>query len=253
MHDFRIDDAIHDGDLYDRINTFDHDLGFYRKQAAAVDGPVLELCAGTGRLTIPLLEAGIDVVGLDASPRMLAAARRKAEARGLRATFLDGDMRSLDLDRRFGLIFISFNSLQCLYSVVDVLDTLEGVRRHLLPGGRVAFDVFNPDLRLILERSTGWTETHRFALDDGTPCVLSERCAYDAASQVNRITWRYGIGGEERFARLDMRCFFPLEMDLYLERSGFVVLEKAGDFAGTPFTSGAPRMVYVCAAAGADV
>ncbi len=249
MTDFRIDDLIHDGDWYDRINTFDHDLPFYRRLAQEADGPVLELCAGSGRLTLPLAEAGVAVTGLDVSPLMLAAARRKAAARGVEAEFVEGDMRYFDLGRRFALIFVPFNSLQVLYTDEDVSCALERIRAHLLPDSRFVFDVFNPDPRVLVERSEGWTETFRFMLDDGRECVVSERCDYDDAAQVNRVTWRYEAGDEERRAQLDIRCFYPREMDLVLARHGFEVEDKFGDFEGTPFRKGAGKMVYVCRAA----
>ena len=246
MTDYRMDDQIHDGDWYDRINTFDHDLDFYHRLAEDAAGPVLEICAGTGRLTLPLAEAGIDVTGLDASPLMLAAARRKAAERGLDVAFVEADMRDFDLDRRFDLVFIPFNSFQVMYSLEDAARALARVRAHLAPGGRFAFDVFNPDPRFFVERRDVWTETFRFLLDDGRECVVSERCAYDAATQVNRVVWRYLFGDEERRGQLDVRCFYPLEMDLLLAHHGFEILSKHGDFEGTVFAEGAMKMVYMC-------
>lgn len=97
-----------------------------------------------------------------------------------------------------------------------------------------------------MERREGWTETLRFRLEDGRECVLSERCAYAAASQVNRVIWRYVAGDEERRAQLDMRCFYPQEMDLMLAHHGFDVVSKHGDFEGGRFGSESVRMVYVC-------
>jgi ubiquinone/menaquinone biosynthesis C-methylase UbiE len=67
---------------------------FHRQLASKRGGSVLELACGTGRLIIPLTLDGHEVVGLDSSPTMLAAARQKAQAAGARATWLQGDMAS---------------------------------------------------------------------------------------------------------------------------------------------------------------
>ncbi len=72
-------------DLYDAIVPPGPCEAFYRQEARARGGPVLELACGTGRLTLPLARDGHDVVGLDASEAMLAGARRKAAQAGARA------------------------------------------------------------------------------------------------------------------------------------------------------------------------
>jgi len=155
-------------------------------------------------------------------------------------------MRDFTLDRRFALIFVPCNSLQGLYTNEDVARTLANVRRHLAPEGRFAFDIFNPDPHFFVERRDGWTGTQRFHLDDGRECVLSERCAYEPATQINRVIWRYVVGEEERRAQLDVRCFYPLEMDLLLAHNGFEIVTKCGDFAGAAFVGASGKMVYVC-------
>ena len=69
---------------------------------------------------------------------------------------------------------------------------------------------------------------------------------YDAATQVNRVTWRFFLGDEEYSQKLDMRCFFPEEMDALLAYNGFSVLHKFGTHAETPFVSASPKQIYVC-------
>jgi SAM-dependent methyltransferase len=123
------------------------DVPFYvglARQAAEVGQAVLELGCGTGRVTIPMAQTGAQVVGLDSSPAMLAVAREKAS--GLdNLRFVEGDMRSFDLQERFGLITIPFRSFMLLLTDEDRESCLRCVREHLLAGGCLAFNIANPE------------------------------------------------------------------------------------------------------------
>jgi 2-polyprenyl-3-methyl-5-hydroxy-6-metoxy-1,4-benzoquinol methylase len=77
-------------ELYDAIVRPGPCEAFYCELARRIGGPVLELACGTGRLTLPLAREGHEVVGLDASPRMLAVARRRAQEAGLALSLVQG-------------------------------------------------------------------------------------------------------------------------------------------------------------------
>ena len=237
---------IHTGAFYDELNTFDSDLPFYRAQCAEAGDPVLELCCGTGRLTIPLARDGVEIEGADLSASMLDRAREKAATAGLDLTLTLGDMRSLRLGRVFAMVFIPFNSLQSVESVDDVVAVFDTVRAHLAPGGRFVFDVFNPDFRYLLERSEGWHPVRTYMGGDGVEVTVTERCRYDAARQVNEVTWRIVRGGEERVEHLDMRCFYPHEIDALLRLGGYRCLARYGDFDGSAFVADSPKQIFVC-------
>ncbi|MDD5628352.1 MAG: class I SAM-dependent methyltransferase [Elusimicrobia bacterium] len=245
-----VDAEIYDADLYDACNHRGDDLPFYLACARAARGPVLELCCGSGRLTIPLARAGIDITGLDFTPAMLGRARRKARQAGLSLRLVRGDMRRASLGRRFKLVFIPFNSLQNTYAIRDVERVLANVRRHLAPGGRFVFDVFNPSLDYIVKAQRRAQRGRlAFRLPDGRRVSIDEHYRYDAARQTGRVTWVHHVGGRTFSARLDMRCFFPLEMDALLRYNGFRVLKKYGSFRREPFRSESAKQVYICRAA----
>src|SRR5438094_9047331 len=91
---------------YDYVATgVEGDVAFYVEEARSAGSPVLELGCGTGRILIPTAEAGVEVVGLDASPDMLAIARHKLERLPphlqRRVRLVERDMRHFALDRRF--------------------------------------------------------------------------------------------------------------------------------------------------------
>jgi SAM-dependent methyltransferase len=248
--DYGVTPNIHEGQIYDALNRDLSDLPFYEQRCREAGGPILELCCGTGRLTLPLLRAGFDITGLDFTESMLERARAKAAAESISASFVSGDMRDFSLERRFSLIFLPFNSLQNTYTIDDVERVLGCVRQHLLPGGTFIFDIFNPDFERLVKKEGGPVECHRGFLDDGREVVVTEECRYDAAGQVNRVTWYHHIEDETFIGTLDMRCYFPLEMLALLRLSGWQVIERFGDFSGAPLASDSPKQIFVCRPAG---
>src|SRR5512133_1688402 len=134
-------------DLDDREVVKD-DVPFYLDWAARTGGSVLELACGTGRVTIPLAEAGHEVWGIDLSAAMLTRLREKLarfpEGVRDRVQARLGDMSSFDLERVFPLIIIPFRSFQLLTRDEQLRGCLASVRRHLAPGGRFILDVFRP-------------------------------------------------------------------------------------------------------------
>jgi SAM-dependent methyltransferase len=249
--DLGVGALIHEGTLYDAQNTFDSDLPFYLSQARRARGPVLELCCGTGRLTVPMARAGIEMTGVDVADSMLAHAKAKARAAGLKIAFHRQDMRRLRLKRRFSLVFIPFNSLQNTYRLSDVEKVFAAVRAHLRPGGRFIVDVFNPSIDYMVSARRLQKRKYRFLSPDGTPVAIDEQCRYDDVHQVNRVTWIYTIGGRRKPPqKLDMRCFYPEELSALLKYNGFRILRRYGDFKGSPFTSGSPKQICVCTRAG---
>jgi len=245
-----VDRTVYDADIYDGLNSFSHDVPFYLELARKARGPVLELCCGSGRITLPLLRAGIKVTGVDFTGSMLAAARKKAALEGLEVAFVRGDMRKTRLGRKFKLVFIPFNSLQNTYTLGDVEKVFATVRAHLAPGGLFQFDIFNPSIEYMVKMSKLHKGLYRFTTPEGKKVAIDEVCRYDAAAQVNRATWIHHIdGGRPVAQRLDMRCFYPLEMDALLKYNGFRVLAKYGGYDKRPFDSSSMKQVYVCRAA----
>ena len=246
MEPFGVDELVYQGEIYDKMNNFSFDLEFFKKWCRHAAGPVLELCSGTGRLTIPLKKSGLDIMGLDMTDSMLEMAAKKAEKEGVQIDFVKGDMRAFDLKKKFSTIFIPFNSLQNTYTVSDVELIFENVKKHLLPGGVFLFDLFNPSIKLMVERGTSFKEGIRFRLEDGREVVVEEKCDYDSSTQVNRVKWLFKIGEEKHLQKVDMRCYYPLEIDAILKYNHFTVIEKFGSFDEKPFCSASQKQIFVC-------
>lgn len=252
MKEHRIPDGSEvygDAVLYDAEDTpAQNDLPLYLAAAKKARGPVLELACGTGRLTLELARAGIDITGLDVSSPMLGQARKKAAKEGLEADFVLGDARSFRLKRKFRLIFIPFNSMQHLADRDSLERFFASVRAHLAPGGRFMLDVFNPHPHYLVRDTEERLPVSCYKDPRGKEQILvEEQYSYDRAAQVSRITWHY-IRGRKRFAsrKLNMRCFFPQELDTLLIYNGFKILKKYGDFDLNPFAGTSPKQIVIC-------
>ncbi len=108
--DCKVGDLIYDASIYDGLNTFLSDLQFYKKWLPKdKDAKMLELCCGTGRLTIPIAQDGYNICGVDYTPSMLEQAKVKASDAGLAIHFIEADIRTLNLQEKFDL-YILLNS-----------------------------------------------------------------------------------------------------------------------------------------------
>ena len=113
---YKVGDLIYDAHIYDAMNTDLTDLKFYEKWLPKnKDARILELCCGTGRLTLPIAKEGYNITGVDITSSMLEQAIVKAKEADLRIEFIQADIRSLDLAEKYDLIFIPFNSIHHLY------------------------------------------------------------------------------------------------------------------------------------------
>jgi SAM-dependent methyltransferase len=242
-----------DARLYDRLfRGGEEAVDFYRTAADRQGGSVLELGCGTGHKLIPIASDGHPCVGLDLSPDMLAEAQRKADQRGVEVRWVQGDMREFDLGQAFDLVFIAANSLLHLQRAENLVTCLRSVRRHLAPGARLVFDVFNPSVRMLAQADG--MRRRRSALsfvdpDRGTVHVdVAE--TYDAAAQVTRGRWYFSADSAPDFAvaPLEIRSIFPQELPLLLSLGGLRVVDRFGDWSRGPLTSDAPLQLYVCVA-----
>ncbi|HET7807077.1 MAG TPA: class I SAM-dependent methyltransferase, partial [Gaiellaceae bacterium] len=131
-------------DRYDEWSAeMTEDVPFYVELARATDGPIVELAVGSGRVAIPVAEAtGRPVLGIDASPAMLAQARERAAAAGVDLELREGDMRDLELETPAGLVYCPFRGLLHVATWADRRRLFERVAASLRPGGRFAWNAF---------------------------------------------------------------------------------------------------------------
>ncbi|HWV49902.1 MAG TPA: class I SAM-dependent methyltransferase [Microbacterium sp.] len=241
-----------DARLYDLLFPADEAaVDFYRAEADGAGGRVLELGCGTGNKLIPIAADGHPSVGLDLSPEMLAEARRKADERGVSVDWHQGDMCDVDLDGEFDLVFIAANALLHLHRADDIVRCFRAVRRHLAPDGRLVFDVFNPNVRLLAGADGTRRPRASFTDPDRGVVHVDVDDAYDAAAQVTRGRWYFSTDSEPDFHEvpIEVRSIFPQELPLLLEHAGLRLVERFGDWGGNPFTADSSIQLCVCESA----
>ncbi|WP_115462192.1 class I SAM-dependent methyltransferase [Winogradskyella aurantiaca] len=245
---YSVGHLLYDPQIYDGMNTNMDDLPFYRKWLPqSTEGSVLELCCGTGRLTLPLVENGHLLTGVDFTASMLEEARDKSKAKHLGIEFIEGDMRTLNIDQSYNSIFIPFNSIHHLYGNKDLFDSLRTVKRHLKNDGTFLFDCFNPNIAFLAEGSKELKTISNYQTQDGREVIIKEIMSYESDTQINRIEWHYFINGNfHSIQNLDMRMFFPQELDNYLSISGFEIIKKFGSFEEAPFDQHSDKQIFVC-------
>ncbi|MFW9834635.1 MAG: class I SAM-dependent DNA methyltransferase [Candidatus Thorarchaeota archaeon] len=239
-----------DGRHYDSMlsvrNQTDSGLEFYLKQARKYQGPVLELACGTGRITIPLSKE-VSITGLDFSKAMLDSARLKAKEKELDIVFIQGDMTNFELNKKFNLILMTGIAFSHLETREDVEGCLSCVKHHLTDDGRFIFDIHNPSLAILTRDPSEQFPHAKYPDPDGNGTVtITESNKYDKATQINRLQLYFKLGEREEAHPVNMRMFFPQELDALLHYNGFEVETKYGDYTSQPFNSDSNVQIVVC-------
>ena len=245
--------------LYDHVPLYRarRDVAFYVELAAESKGPVLEVGCGSGRILLPIARKGIRIDGLDSSAAMLQRCATKLreesdETRSLVALH-EGTAAQFDLGKRFGLITAPFRVLQHLISLEEQLAFLASAGRHLAPGGRVVFDVFNPNFQaLVAADGVERQDTPATPLPDGRLFRRAGRVKrvrkVDQVSEIELTYYLVNESGEETryfVHSFDMRWYLRNELVLLVERAGFQVEDIFGDFDHSPLTDDSPEIIVM--------
>ena len=243
-----------DAGIYDSFSTgLDGDEAFYVEEAVKAGGPVLEIGCGTGRIMIPIAEAGVPVVGLDRAPAMLEVSRRKIaglpEETGRRIRIVEGDMRTFSLERRFPLAIIPYRAFLHMMTSDDQRRALTRIREHLADGGKLVFNVFDPSIELIAAymKSPRGTLNHLGSFthpETGRRVMVSDTRRYDPLEQtLEEHRFFEEVNDEGRMLSktttpLYLRYVHRFEMQYLLELSGYEIEALYGDFHRGPFQHG---------------
>lgn len=256
--DHYVDTALYDFEYEDRTEDIDWYTALAKDRLPA-GSTLLELGAGTGRITLPLAQAGHHVLALDRMASMLDAlqARLDDHTRAM-IDVVTADMRTLPLDpNSVDMVIAPFNGLMHLYSWQDLQACFCEVARVLRPGGVFAFDVQMPDLDWLL-----WDAEERHAVTrfihptTGEALVYSTNHKYDAPTQVCHIRIYYDDAPPagkkfrpperpKRVVHLAHRQIYPEELRLHLASAGFDLESHTADFIDAPLENRSESQVVV--------
>lgn len=245
---YKVGDLIYDANVYDGMNNDLTDLKFYKKWLPKKkEARILELCCGTGRLTLPIAKDGYKISGVDITSSMLDQANAKALEAGLTIDFIKADIRTLDLSEKYDLIFIPFNSIHHLYQNDDLFQVFNVVKSHLKENGLFLLDCYNPNIQYIIEGEKEQKEIAEYITKDGRKILIKQKMSYESKTQINRIEWHYFINNKfDSIQNLDMRLYFPQELNSYLEHNGFKIIHKFGNFKEEEFNNSSEKQIFVC-------
>jgi len=210
------------------------DVPFWTSVAKQARGRVLELGCGTGRISKPLIKAGVDLVGIDRSAAMLARIPNPKSRTPTR--FVRGDIRALPFaDASLAMVIAPYGILQSLTRDRDLVATLQSVARAIKPAGTFGIDLV-PDV-------PNWREyENRVQLRgrDGTRhLTLIETVRQDPKRRLTTFTQTYvervGRRRTEHTFDLVFRTLTVPQMTKRLEDAGFTVDRALGDYRGRPW------------------
>jgi SAM-dependent methyltransferase len=187
----------------------------------------VELACGTGRIAVPIAQAGVRVIGIDGSPAMLDVARERARAAGVEK-LLDlrqGDLREPPIAERVQLVLVPFRSLLHMTTDTERQRALAAVLSLLEPGGRLVFDVFAPSKEDVEATHGRWLERE--------PGIF-ERADWDEGERTLTLSVRRG----EEASTMLLAWLSPVEWSRLLERAGYEVEEIFGWFDRRPYAGG---------------
>jgi SAM-dependent methyltransferase len=229
------------GPLYDRwCAGVDHDIAFYLLTCEGAAGPIVELGAGSGRIAVELARHGHRVIALDASPAMLAQARRRAQRLGVDELLetIVGDLRDPPPLSQTDRVIAPFRTFMHLSGDAERLAALRAAASLLTDDGRFVFDVFEPSSADIRATHDRWIPRRE---------GISEHPLWDTAERRLEL----GVRLPGRVVPMTLEWRSADEWRALCEQAGLTVISAEWGFGGEPLDGRQGDQVYICRRANA--
>jgi SAM-dependent methyltransferase len=211
----------------------DETVAFLARMAG--DREALEFAIGTGRIALPLTRAGVRVDGIEMSSHMLDRMREKPGGEHIAVTM--GDMSRVDTGRRYGLVYLVYNTIGNLLTQDDQVRCFENAARHLTDDGVFVLECLVPTAAVRPQ----YVDAEQVGVDH----VVLDVCRYDPVSQIldeNHV--RIGSDGIV-LGPISLRLAYPPEFDLMARIAGLRLRDRWGGWEGEHFTATSWRHVSV--------
>ncbi len=203
---------------------------------------------GSGRVIIPLLEAGLNVDGVDYSAEMLASCRQRCKERELNPSLYQSDLRELSLPYKYEAIIIPAGSFLLIENREDSIQVIKKLYEHLETGGKLILDLFLPEDNL---QVGGYEGTSTFHTSNGDIITMEGKLVeFDFLNQykvsyVKYEKWRKGELVQSELQRFALRWYGVEEFKLVLEKIGFSKIVISANFIeGKQPTNSKQQIVY---------
>jgi ubiquinone/menaquinone biosynthesis C-methylase UbiE len=229
---------------YDALNPPDAGDAYYRALAGSEPKTVLDMGCGTGRLAVALAERGHRVTGADPSAGMMKVARSRSGTERVR--WVDSDAARLALKTRFDLIIMTGHVFQVFLEDEEVRATLRNLRRHLAPGGRLAFETRNPLVEEWREWVPALTRETVQVPGIGTVEIHYDITKAEGAFVTFETHFRFAAD-DIVIAPTTLRFMSRDELAAFLEEAGFTDVAWFGNWDRSPVSAASPEIIVIAA------
>ena len=239
---------------YDNRDNLTDDIDFYKEYVSRLEGEVLELGCGTGRVALKLAEDGFKITGLDLSENMLEIFSEKLKNNMYKdnITLVKGNMAEFNLRKKFSLIIAPFRAFQALTEEEDIVSSLDCIKEHLLDDGIFILNVFRPYKEL--DETWCYDEVVQWEVEDhvrGYKIVKKHwGDKIDTSNQIIYPHYAFEItdtnGNMKRIEEhLKLKYYYYDQLIKYLKDTGFSIDEEYGWYDKSDIESGR-ELIFVC-------
>jgi SAM-dependent methyltransferase len=216
--------------------------------ANKLDGLIVDLACGTGRMTIPLAEKGFDLIGIDLNKGMIERAKNKSRTKGLNIQWCLQDCTQFDLPIKSNFIYMTGNSFQHFLTNESQDQLLQSVCGHLNEKGVFIFGARFPLIQELSDESVherSYIDEHNRKVNE----VSIE--TYDSIKQILRCLSKRTINLENgdqivEEDSISLRYVYPQEMGRLLKQNGFEIIEVYGSWCKDYLQDDSTEMIYIC-------
>ncbi len=246
-HDFS---DLENTDLYDLENEseYDPERNFLLEKVNALGYRALDIACGTGIVSDWLAGKSVEITGIDLSEDMLASARKKKFAANCDYRLMD--MRDFKLEKTFPLAYLTGNAFMFLLTSRDQQKFLECVHDHLEKDGMLVLDTRPAKQSLQNLQEENFTLVNEVALTKKINSKVYYKTGYNPTAQLVKydVKREYFVDGEyekTEYGEVTLKLTFPIEMELLMASSGFVIEEIYATFDKDPVDPIGDKIVYV--------
>ncbi len=215
---------------YDTLCDFyKEDIKFYKNQALKINGKVLEVGCGTGRIYLELLKKEVDIYGIDISKEMLRKLKEKAKKLKLKPKVYQRDMKNFKINKKFSLIIVPFRTFLFNLTIKDQIKTLKNFKKHLSKKGKLIINFFYPETEILSKTKYKTKKTRKGTFFIDKPNQIIE--------MINKT--------KKGYRSYRMALIYKREFELLLKLAGFKKWKVYGGFNKERLRSYNQEMVWI--------